>query len=35
MLPKNKNRFEKLDNLHVFREREHTFTDVLPQILPH
>ena len=35
MLPKNSFRFDKLDNIHVFREREHTFTDVLPQILPH
>ena len=35
MLPKNKLRPDKLDDLHVFRGRFHTFDKILPQILPH
>lgn len=35
MMTKTRHRFDRLDNLYVFRGREHTFTDVLPQILPH
>ncbi|CAD8110577.1 unnamed protein product [Paramecium primaurelia] len=35
MLPKTVYRMDKLDHIHLFRGRFHTFDDVLPQILPH